>query len=134
MVVTDTREVEPGEPGGSGLANGLLRSLGVLLEAHLQHAQKEASTDAGRVLSAIMLLCCSVLLLALAVVLGELAAVYAVAHLLRGDWLGALLIVAGANLLLALLLALWARAKLRQPLLKETRVLLRRTVSSFTDS
>ena len=132
--MTDTREAEQREHCGSGLATGLLRSLGVLLEAHLQHAQKEASTDAGRVLSAIALLCCSALLLALGVVLGELAAVYAVAHLLHGDWLGALLVVAGANLLLALLLVLWARAKLRQPLLKETRVLLRRTVSSLTDS
>jgi hypothetical protein len=133
MVVTDTREAERSEPGGSGLVNGLLRSLGVLLQAHLQYAQKEASTDAGRLLGAVVLLGGAALLLALALVLGELAAVYAVARLLHGDWLGALLVVAGADLLLALLLMLWARAKLRQPLLKETRVLLRRTVSSLTD-
>jgi len=132
--VTDTRETAPDELGGTGLLAGLLRSLGVLLQAHLQYAKREASTDVGRLLGAIVLLLGAGLLLALSAVLGELAAVYAVAHLLQGDWLGALLVVGAANLLLASLLLLWARAKLRRPLLKETRVLLRRTVTSLTES
>jgi hypothetical protein len=132
--VTDTRETAPDELGGTGLLAGLLRSLGVLLQAHLQYAKREASTDVGRLLGAIVLLLVAGLLLALSAVLGELAAVYAVAHLLQGDWLGALLVVGAANLLLASLLLLWARAKLRRPLLKETRVLLRRTVTSLTES
>ena len=132
--MTDTRETAPDELGGTGLLAGLLRSLGVLLQAHLQYAKREASTDVGRLLGAIVLLLGAGLLLALSAVLGELAAVYAVAHLLQGDWLGALLVVGAANLLLASLLLLWARAKLRRPLLKETRVLLRRTVTSLTES
>jgi len=132
--VTDTRETAHDDPGSSGLIAGLWRSLGVLLQAHLQYAQREASTDVGRLLAAIVLLLGGGLLVALAAVLAELAAVFAVAHLLKGDRIGALLLVAAANLLLAVLVMLVARAKLRRPLLKETRVLLRRTVTSLTDS
>ena len=132
--MTDTREAEHDSPGSSGLAAGLLRSMGVLLQAHLQYAQREASNDVGRLIGAIALLFGGGMLVGLGVVLAELAAVFAVAHLLKGDRIGALLLVAAANLLLAVVLMLWARAKLRRPLLKETRVLLRRTVTSLTDS
>jgi uncharacterized membrane protein YqjE len=132
--VIDTRETSPDEQSGAGLLHGLMRSLGVLLQAHLQHAQREASTDIGRLVAGVFLIGAAGLFLGLAVMLAELAAVVATTALLRGDRLGALLIVGAGNLLLTLLLALWARAKLRRPLLRETRELLRRTVSSLTQS
>ena len=118
----------------SGLLYGLLRSLGVLLRAHMQHAQQEACSDVGRVVGALVLLLAAGLFASLAVLLGEFAAVWAVRHYGGLDWPRSLLIVGGADLLVALVLLLWGRARMRRPILKQTRELLRQTVTTLTDS
>jgi len=115
---------------------GALRSIGILLGVHVKQAQQEAATDAGRVLSSAVLFVGAVVFVLLAIVLGELAAVYTVRHLSGPHpfgWVEALLIVAGANLCVALGLVLWARAKLRKPFLEQTRTLIKRTVTTLTD-
>jgi hypothetical protein len=134
----DQPDATASEPpvASSGLLLGALRSIGVLMDVHVKHAQQEAATDAGRVLSGVILLVGSLVFLLLAIVLGELAAVYAVRHLAGPhtvSWAAALLVVAAADIFVALILVLWARAKLRKPFLAETRTLIKRTVTTLTD-
>ena len=113
-----------------------MRSIGLLLGVHIQQAKQEAAHDAGRVLSGLLLLVVALVFVLFAAVLGELAAVYAVERALRAKGVGwgeALLIVSGANALVALLLVARGRAKLRKPFLEQTRSLLRNTVTTLTD-
>jgi hypothetical protein len=132
LVVADNRPPDLTAP--AGLVAGLMRALGVLLGLHLQHAQQEASNDAGRLIAGIMLLGAGLFFALLALAVAEAGGVWAIHHSLRLDWLWSALVVAGANLLLALLLVVGARAKLRKPLLQQTRQLLRRTVSGLIES
>lgn len=120
------------ESSPQGLATGLIRAAGSLLGVHLQHAQREASGDLGRVVTGVALLAVGALFLLLAVVVGHAAAVYALRTYTVLDWLRAALAVAGGDLLLALLLVLWGRGLLKRPLLKETRQLVKRTARALT--
>jgi glycerol dehydrogenase-like iron-containing ADH family enzyme len=123
----------PDPTGSAGLVSGLARALAVLLGLHLQHAQQEASNDAGRLVAGVWLLAAGTVFALLGIAVGELGAAWAIHHHLGLDWLRTLLLLAGADLLLGLLLVLWARAKLRKPLLQQTRELLRRTVAGLID-
>ena len=117
-----------------GLIYGLVRAAGSLVGVHLQHAQQEASNDAGRMIGGAVLLAAGAVFVVLAVLLGHAAAVYALRQHTVLDWLRAMLAVAGADLLIALVLLLRGRGRLHRPILKETRQLVRRTVQSITNS
>ncbi|MBW2529194.1 MAG: phage holin family protein [Deltaproteobacteria bacterium] len=122
------------EPSAGGLASGLIRAAGSLVGVHLQHAQREASGDLGRVVTGVALIGAAAVFLVLAVVIGHVAAVYALQKLTVLDWLRSALAVAGGDLLIALVLLVRGRSLLRRPLLKETRQLVKRTVESLTQS
>lgn len=116
-----------------GLVGGLVRAAGSLLSVHVQHAQREASSDAGRMVGGAVLLVAGAVFVVLAVLVGHGAAIHALQQHTVLDWLQSMLAVAGADLLIALVLLLSGRAKLRGPVMKETRQLVRRTVQSLTD-
>ena len=109
-----------------GVFNALLRGVGGLLRAQVQLAQQEASTDVGRVLTAVVLLVAGGFFAGVGVLAGHVALIY---HLQQqpffGDWLPAALAVASVDLILALLLVVWGRTRLRQPVLKRTRAAFR---------
>ena len=98
---------------------------------HLEHAQREASSDLGRLTGGLVLVVAGALFAACALVVAHGAAVWALREYTVLGWLYSLLAVAGGDLLLALLLLLGGRAKLRKPILKDTRQLIRRTVKSL---
>lgn len=117
-----------------GLASGLIRAAGSLVGVHLQHAQREATGDLGRVITGVALLAAGAVFVVLAVIMGHVAAVYALRQYTILDWLRSTLAVAGADLLLALILLLRGRGLLRRPLLKETRQLVKRTVQALSQN
>jgi hypothetical protein len=117
-----------------GLASGLVRAAGSLVGVHLQHAQREATGDLGRVITGVALLAAGAVFVVLAVIMGHVAAVYALRQYTILDWLRSTLAVAGADLLLALILLLRGRGLLRRPLLKETRQLVKRTVEALSQN
>lgn len=128
------RSPSPSEPSAASLVTGLVRSLGTLLGLHVQHAQQEACADVARLVGGALLLLFALLTVGGALLFGELALVYYLAERRAVGWLPSLLVVGGADLLLGILLALWARAKLRRPMLEQTRTLLRRTVKSMSET
>lgn len=116
-----------------GTVPGLVRALGAVLGVHIQYAQREAKSDMGRVLGGILLLGVALLFVALAVVFGHVALAYYLALATALDPLGAVVVVAAGDLGLAVLLVLVGRARLKKPVLQETRTLVKRTVDSFAD-
>ena len=119
--------------GDRGLASRVLKALSILFGVHLEFAQREAKDDLGRIAAGLMLLVAGALFVLFALGLGELAAVLWV-HRARGlPYSSALLVVAATDAALALLCLLVARARLRKPILRETRGLVKRTVGALTD-
>ncbi len=112
----------------AGLSTRLLRAGETLVRAHADRAKQEASADLSRITAGIVTL-------ALALVLGviglgalELAALFALRELGGASWLHAALIVAAANLALGLALAWVGRARLKKPVLAETRKTLHEAI------
>jgi hypothetical protein len=115
----------------TGIAAGLLRALGTMLGLHIQFAQREVANDLGRLLTGVVLLAIGGVLAVFGLLWAELALVdYLTTHL---GHLRAVLAVAGGDLLIGLMLLMRGRARLRKPILKETRALVRRTVASFAE-
>lgn len=119
------------EDSTGGLLSGMMRAGSALAGVHIEHAQREASNDLGRLTAGLVLIVASGLFAACALLVAHGAAVWALREYTILGWLYSLLAVLGGDLLLALLLLLGGRAKLRRPILKDTRQLLRRTVKSL---
>jgi len=118
----------------SSLVVGLTKSLATLLGVHLQYAQKEVQSDLARLIWGAALCLVGSLFAATALLVAHAAAVWALEAYVAGlDWLRALLVVAAADLVLGAILALSGVSRLRKPVLKQTRMLLRKTVTSMTD-
>jgi hypothetical protein len=117
----------------AGLLSRVLRAFGILFGVHLQFAQREAKSDLGRILSGFVCVAVAVLLLLCAAGLGHGAAVVWVHDTKHLPWGSSIGVVAGGDALLAVFLLLIGRARLRRPILKETRGLVRRTVSALTE-
>lgn len=122
------------EPASDGLVGGLVRAVGAMLGLHIQYAQREVRGDLGRLLTGVVLLVVGLLLLFVALLLGHAGLILYLARAVRGlGPMRAALIVAGGDLVLALLVLLAGRARLNKPILQQTRALVRRAVSSIAE-
>lgn len=121
------------EGAASATFKSVLRTVGTLLGLHVQHAQREAKGDLGRVLKGVVLVLVGALLAAFALAMGHVAAMLALTELtVLTPWQAAAA-VAGGDLLAGVILASAGRAALKRPILKETRLLVRKTVTSLAD-
>lgn len=109
-----------------GLLPRLLRVVRLLLETHLRIARSESEREAERLVRGLLLGLAAGLLLGCAVVVGQ-AALAALLLLIGWTPAAALGALAGADVLLALVLGLAARRKLAGPWWVETRELLGKT-------
>lgn len=116
-----------------GTFGGVLRALGTLLGVHIQYARREAATDIGRMIGGIVLIVMGVVIALFALALGHAALVIYLKNATRLNLWGAVLSVAGGDLLVSLLLVVVGRARLKRPLMLQTRTLVRKTVTSMSD-
>ncbi len=127
-----------GEDAGSSHAAALptpgwLRAIGTLLGVHVEYAQREALNDLSRLLFGLIFLALGGVALSLALA-GLHAAVIIELHREYGwPWPVACGVLAFADVVIAVVLLLMGRARLRKPVLRETRALVRRTVTQLTE-
>ncbi len=126
-------EVADVSPGGHKLLRGLGGALGTMAGLHLQYAQREAADDAGRVFSGVLLAALGVLLVAVALVMGHVGLVVYLHQATKLDLLGSVLAVGAGDLGMGLVLMITARARLKRPVLKQTRDLVRQTVERLVE-
>lgn len=111
------------------VARGLLTLLGV----HIQYAQQEAQTDIGRVIGGVLMLIVALMLVTVALLLGHAAAIHQIAARTTLGWAAAIGVVAAGDVLVAAGLAWAGRSRLRGPILKQTRSLVRRTFATMSE-
>jgi len=111
----------------------IFKALAVLFDVHLELAQREAKSDLSRMLTGIVLLTMAAVLFVFAVALLHFGAVIWVHQARALPWMHSVLAVAGADGVIALLCFVVGRARMKRPILKETRGLVRKTVSALTD-
>jgi len=116
-----------------GTVRGVLRAVGALLGVHIQYARREAATDIGRMVAGIVLLVLAVIIALFALALGHGALVIYLKDATRLTLWGAVLSVAGGDMLLALALLLLGRSRLKRPIMVQTRTLVKKTVTSMSD-
>jgi hypothetical protein len=112
----------------AGLSTRLLRAGETLVRAHADRAKQEASADVSRIVSGVVTLALALLLGAIGLAVLELAALFALRELGGWRWLHAALAVAAANLLVGATLTLVGRARLKRPILAETRKTLHEAI------
>lgn len=101
-----------------------------LLQAHLILARSEARRDGARLAAGFAMLAVALLCLTQVWLLGHVLAIMLLREETRLSWGGSVAVVTGVDLLLGLVLALAARGKLNQPLMPETRELVRKTIET----
>jgi hypothetical protein len=111
----------------------LVRALGAMVGVHIEHAKHEAANDLGRILAGVLMLVLGVLVAAMALMLGSYALVLLVDKKTALDRLQSALVVGAGDLTLALTLVLVGVGRLKKPVLKETRALVRRTAQSLVE-
>jgi hypothetical protein len=112
----------------------LLKVVSKFLGVHLEYAQREAARDASRLAGGLVLLVCAAAIAGAGAIVLSAAAIVALAQYTRLDWLGAILVVGAADAALAVLLGLAGKSRFKAPIMKETRGLVKRTVSSFREA
>ncbi len=116
----------------SSFSARVFKAIGILFDVHLQFAQREAKSDLARVMSGVVLLVVGLVFVGFALAVGHVGVVMWL-NARRGLPLdSAVLAVLAGDLALATLALLIGRARLRRPFLKETRGLVRKTVSALT--
>lgn len=127
----DPARVDEGGAIAAGLATRTLRATTMLLDVHMKFARREAADDFSRVAVAAALAFGAVLFAAVAVAAANVAFVIAL-HDTRGlSWTVSAAAVASVNAALGVGCLLWARDRLKRPLLRETRDLVEKTVNAF---
>lgn len=116
----------------AGLAIRALRAIEWLICAQAATAKREAQQDAARLIAGIAFAVGAASLLAAAVVLAEVAAVFFVQARFALSWPVALLSVAGGDAAIAVLMYALARRRLSRPVLSETRAMVRRAAAVIT--
>lgn len=129
--MTDTER--PGKQGDRSLVARIWKALSVLFDVHLEIAQREAKNDLSRMLSGLVLLVMAAVLFAFAIGMLHFGAVIWVHEARALSWMHAVLAVAAGDAIVALLFFVVGRARMRKPILKETRGLVRKTVSALTE-
>ena len=130
---THERREGPGAKSDRGLVARVLKAIAVLFDVHLEIAQREAKSDLSRMLVGIVMLTMAGVLFGFAVAMLHLAAVIWVHQARALPWMQAVLVVAGADAVIALLCYAIGRGRMKKPILKQTRGLVRKTVSALTD-
>jgi hypothetical protein len=128
-----TEEEKSNEKSDRSLVARVLKAIAVLFDVHLEIAQREAKSDLSRMLAGIVLLTMAGVLFGFAIAMLHLAAVIWVHHARALPWMQSVLAVSAADAVVALLCYAIGRARMKRPILKETRGLVRKTVSALTD-
>jgi hypothetical protein len=102
------------------------RAFELLFSVHAKMAKSEASRDLRRVVSGIVLMAVAISLVGFALILGHAAAVLVVQRRFQLDMASSIGAVAGADIVVALVLLLMARARLATPVLTETRAMVKK--------
>jgi hypothetical protein len=113
----------------SGVITRLFRVVRALLGAHLESAQRELQRDAARVGLGVALLAVALVLGGVTFLFVDAGAVLLLHDLAGLEWWLAFVLVGGVNAACTLVLALAGRAKLRGPVLVETRAMTKSTVA-----
>ncbi len=108
-----------------GLSTRLLKAGETLLHAHAEHAKEEARRDMSRIISGVVLVLAAVLVVSFALLAVQVVAVLALHEFARLPWFHAVLALIGIDVVLAGLLALVGRSRLKRPVLSETRKTLK---------
>lgn len=112
-----------------GLLGRSTRVLRALFEAHIALARSEAKRDGARVMMGALLAAFALLCLCQVWVMAHVLAVIGL-HALHLGWTLAVAVVTGADALVGLLTGLIARHQLSQPVLPETRELVKKTIDA----
>ncbi len=102
------------------------RAFELLVSVHAKVARSEASRDLRRIVSGLVLAAVALSLAGFALILGHAAAVLVVQRRLQWDLAPSIGAVAGADVAVALVLLLVARARLSTPVLTETRAMVKK--------
>lgn len=120
-------------PEAAGGDTGLLvrgyRAFELLFSVHAKLAQREATEDLRRIVLALVVAAVALALLGFALILGHAAAVLAVERRFQWGYPASIGAVAGADVLVALVLLLRTRAQLSAPVLPETRAMVKKAAS-----
>ena len=109
----------------------VVRAFAAMLGLHMRYAQREAAHDAERLVGALLLVVVGAVLGLFGLLFGHLALMDYLTTLMPRSQ--AVLVVAGGDLLLAVMMLLVARARLRKPVLVETRAMVRRTMATLSE-
>lgn len=112
-----------------GLLGRSTRVLRALFQAHIALARSEAKRDGARVMMGAFLAAFALLCLAQVWVMAHVLVVIGL-HALHLGWTVAVAIVTGADALMGGITALIARSQLSQPLMPETRELMKKTIDA----
>lgn len=123
---TERREESRGD---TGLLMRGYRAVELILTLHAKAAKREAEGDLRRVLGGAVLVAVALLLVMFALTLGHAAAVIAIERRFQWGYPASIGAVAGADVLLAWILFATARARLRPPVLSETRAMMKKAAS-----
>jgi uncharacterized membrane protein YqjE len=127
----DQDDTDSSDPGPRRPASRIGRVAVSLLQVHAQIARQELARDQGRLLRGVIFVLIGSLLLATVIVLLQVIGVTLLTARGLSLWAAVLVMAAGDAGLGGLLLLLGARA-LQQPVMPETRSLLRRTLGALT--
>lgn len=112
----------------TGLVLRLTAVARALFATHVDQARRELKDDTARIVAGLVFVVLAVVFLTVTFLLVDIGAVLMLHDIARLEWWGALLVVTGANALIALVCGLVGRARLSRPVLVETRALATRTV------
>lgn len=129
--MTEAAAKEGRESGGSetGMLMRAYRAVELLLTLHAKAARREASDDLRRVISGALLMLVALILVSFALTLGHAAAVLAVERRFQWGYPASIGVVAGADVVVAWLLFLVARARLKPPVMSETRAMVKKAAA-----
>ena len=120
----------------TGLITGLMGRVMALgkawMELAAQTAAQEAQRDAARIGSGVGLAAAGGGMLLVAAILGETAAVMALHDWTGWTWPLSTLAVATPNLLIGIVLLLIARSKFNEPVLPQTRILMKKSAQALS--
>ena len=112
-----------------GALSRAFKILLALIQAHILLARAEAKRDSARVMAGVVLIGVSILCFVQVFLLAHVLAILAL-RAVPLAWPAAVGVVTGADLLLGIVLALAGRGRLDQPVMVETRELLRKTAET----
>jgi hypothetical protein len=129
--VTDAEAAAGAAPprGEMGILVRGYRAFELLFSVHARLARREAGDDLRRIATGVALAVLALGLVSFALIPGQAAAVLAVERRFQWGYPASIGAVAGADVFLALVLLLIARARLSAPVLPETRAMVKKAAA-----